>query len=193
MDTVRIITSVTKQLSEHMDMNCIFYFSVINKEMICVHVHDLLGFSLLFVVLHKVFTKQLISLSSGRSPGLCLSLALSVIFSLSLPAAALPYFHMSAVFAFDSMFKENEYFSRRRETKASIWSVYLSSSEEARAAWASCNRNTLILNLLVQFHFSESVQQIEAAAGLSALRSEGKSRAMIRLNKALIFQTDSAH
>ncbi|KAM3600852.1 uncharacterized protein V6R79_003673 [Siganus canaliculatus] len=31
--------------------------------------------------------------------------------SLVLPVAALPYFQMSAIFAFDSMFKENEYFS----------------------------------------------------------------------------------
>lgn len=30
-----------------------------------------------------------------------------IICSLALPAAALPYFQMSAVFAFDSMFKEN--------------------------------------------------------------------------------------
>lgn len=45
--------------------------------------------------------------------GLCvlffqpLSLSLAVISTVSRPAAALPYLQMSAVFAFDSMFKEN--------------------------------------------------------------------------------------
>lgn len=64
---------------------------------------------------------------------LCLDICVCVsfcvwYFSASLPAAALPYFRTSAVSAFDSMFKENEYFSWQRK-RASIWCVYLSSSE----------------------------------------------------------------
>ena len=58
--------------------------------------------------------------SLSPSPS-ALSLSVSVSLSLflmcpnlSLPAAALPYFQTSAVFAFDSMFKENEYFSWQR-------------------------------------------------------------------------------
>lgn len=77
--------------------------------------------------------------------------------------------------------------SAGKEAKASVWCVYLCSSR----VWTYC-KNTVVPRFwpLLLFIPLNPCNRDKKKPDVSVIRLEGKSQAMIPLNKALIFQTD---